>query len=147
MVHPAAEFTHVGAHELRGVDAHRRQRPVPHRHDLPPDEAPPAGAHRPAVGRPLDRVDGAAKTSGAARYAAEHPFADLAHAALVHATIPRGRITGFDTAPAEAVPGVLAVLTHRNVPRMAPPPRVSMLDLPTMGAGTSVNYHHPDAVH
>lgn len=110
-------------------------------------QAPPAGADRPAVGRPLDRVDGAAKTSGAARYAAEHPYPDLAHAALVHATIPRGRITGLTTAAAEAVPGVLAVLTHRNVPPMVAPPRVSMLDLSTMAAGTSVNYLGTDEVH
>jgi hypothetical protein len=44
---------------------------------------------RPAVGRPLDRIDGTAKTSGAARYAAEFPYPELAHAALVHSTVAR----------------------------------------------------------
>ena len=59
----------------------------------------------PAVGTPVDRVDGTAKTSGEARYSAEFPYPDLAHAALVHATVTRGRITGIDTAEAEAVAG------------------------------------------
>ncbi|GAA1255541.1 xanthine dehydrogenase family protein molybdopterin-binding subunit [Pseudonocardia aurantiaca] len=101
----------------------------------------------PAVGRPLDRIDGVAKTSGAARYAAEYPYPGLAHAALVHAEITRGRITGLDTAAAEALDGVLAVLTHRNAPQMAPTPRQSMLNLSSLAPGTSVNYLNTDEVH
>ena len=107
----------------------------------------PAEPDRPAVGRPVDRVDGVAKTSGASRYAAEQPHPDLAHAALVHADVPRGRITGIDTAAAEAVDGVLAVLTHLNTPRLVPPPRVSVLDLSTMAAGTTVEHLDTDEVH
>jgi xanthine dehydrogenase YagR molybdenum-binding subunit len=101
----------------------------------------------PYVGRPLDRVDGTAKTSGAARYAADHRFADLAHAALVHATVPRGRITEIDATAAEAVEGVIAVLTHRNAPRMAPTRRVTPLDLSTMAPGTTVDHLGTDEVH
>ncbi len=101
----------------------------------------------PYVGRPVDRIDGVVKTSGEARYAAEFPYPDLAHAALVHAAVARGRITGFDVAAAQAVPGVLAVITHLNAPKMAPPPAVTMLDLSTMVAGTRVNYLGTDEVH
>jgi xanthine dehydrogenase YagR molybdenum-binding subunit len=108
--------------------------------DLPVDAGP-------AVGRPVDRVDGVAKTSGAAVYSAEYPYPDLAHAAMVHAGIARGRITGVDTAAAEAVEGVLAVLTHRNAPRLTPPPKPSILDLSTLAAGTPVNYLGTDEVH
>ncbi|MFF3513923.1 xanthine dehydrogenase family protein molybdopterin-binding subunit [Streptomyces sp. NPDC002573] len=37
----------------------------------------------------------------------------------MQATIATGRITGVDTSAADAEPGVLAVLTHRNAPRLA----------------------------
>jgi xanthine dehydrogenase YagR molybdenum-binding subunit len=107
----------------------------------------PAADQGPAVGRPLDRVDGQVKTSGAAQYAADLPYPDLAHAALVHADVTRGKITRIDTAQAEAVPGVLAVITHLNAPRMTPPPKVSLLDPSTMTTGTSVNYLNTDEVH
>ncbi|GGK82948.1 carbon-monoxide dehydrogenase large subunit [Planomonospora parontospora subsp. parontospora] len=100
-----------------------------------------------SVGRPLDRVDGTAKTTGAARYAAEHPHPGLAHAALVHAAVTRGRITGIDAAGAEAVPGVLAVITHENAPAMKPPPPVSVLNLSSLASGSSVNYLNTDEVH
>lgn len=71
-----------------------------------------------AVGRPIVRVDGPAKVTGAARYAAEFDVPDLAHAALVQSTVPHGRIRRLDTAAAEAAPGVIAVLDHRNAPRL-----------------------------
>jgi xanthine dehydrogenase YagR molybdenum-binding subunit len=99
------------------------------------------------LGRPLDRVDGHVKTTGAARYSAEQPYAGLVHAALVHATVTRGRITGMDTTEAESVPGVLAVITHRNAPRMKSPPKFSALNLSTLATGTSVNYLNTDEVH
>ncbi|SNS14255.1 xanthine dehydrogenase YagR molybdenum-binding subunit [Geodermatophilus saharensis] len=109
--------------------------------------APPTPSPAQAVGRPLDRVDGPAKTAGLARYTADHHVPDLAHAALVHATVARGRITGLDTADAEAVGGVLAVLTHHNAPRMTPPAPVSALDLSTLAPGTTVDYLNTDRVH
>jgi xanthine dehydrogenase YagR molybdenum-binding subunit len=99
------------------------------------------------VGRPIDRVDGPAKTTGAARYAAEYPYPDLAHAALVHATVSRARITAVDTSAAREVPGVIAVLTHENAPALKPPPAVNPLNLSTLVSGTSVNYLGTDEVH
>jgi xanthine dehydrogenase YagR molybdenum-binding subunit len=99
------------------------------------------------LGEPLDRVDGHVKTTGAAQFSAEYPYPGLAYAALVHATVPRGRITALDTAAARAVPGVLAVITHENAPRMKPPPKPSLLNLATLASGTSVNYLNTDEVH
>jgi xanthine dehydrogenase YagR molybdenum-binding subunit len=52
---------------------------------------------------------------------------------LVLSTIARGRITGVDTAAAERVPGVLAVLTHRNAPRVAVPESVRAGVDPSVG--------------
>jgi CO/xanthine dehydrogenase Mo-binding subunit len=74
------------------------------------------------VGASLDRVDGPAKVTGAARYPADFGYADLAHAVIVQSTIAAGRIRTIGTAAAEAAPGVLAVITHRNAPRLARAP-------------------------
>jgi xanthine dehydrogenase YagR molybdenum-binding subunit len=40
------------------------------------------------------------------------------HAALVGAALPSGRIRGIDPRAARAMPGVIAVLTHENAPRL-----------------------------
>ena len=50
------------------------------------------------------------------------PLEGLVYAALSYSTIARGRIATLDTAEAEAAPGVALVMTHRNAPRMKPPP-------------------------
>lgn len=76
----------------------------------------------PIVGDPLDRVDGRAKISGEARYASENNLRDIAHAALVPATIAYGRIVAIDTTAALKAPGVLAVITHLNAPHLTLPP-------------------------
>jgi xanthine dehydrogenase YagR molybdenum-binding subunit len=76
-----------------------------------------------SVGRPLDRVDGRAKVTGAAQYAAEVRLPDMAYAVLVTSTIARGRIIGVETEPARRVGGVHAVLTHENAPRLREPDR------------------------
>lgn len=101
----------------------------------------------PVVGRPVDRVDGVVKTTGQAQYSADFPVPDLAHAALVHAAVARGRITAIDTADAAAADGVLAVITHENAPRLTSPPKFSVLDLSTLASGTTVNYLNTDQVH
>jgi xanthine dehydrogenase YagR molybdenum-binding subunit len=74
--------------------------------------------HHDVVGEPLDRVDGRVKVTGTARYAAEYPAPGLAHAVLVMSTIAKGRIADIDTRDAERAPGVVAVLTHRNIVRL-----------------------------
>ena len=70
------------------------------------------------VGQPLSRVDGRLKATGGARYTADIPRNAIAHAAIVYSTIANGRVVSIDTAAAENAPGVLAVLTHKNMPRM-----------------------------
>ena len=99
------------------------------------------------VGRAVARVDGPAKTTGQARFAAEHPYPDLAYAALVHSSVARGRIISIDTAQARAVEGVIEVLTHENAPAMNPPGKMSLLDPSSIAISTSVNYLATDEVH
>lgn len=75
-----------------------------------------------AVGQPMDRVDGRAKVTGSGRYSGEVPLPGLAYAVIVGATVPCGRIDGLEVTHAEQAEGVLAVLTHRNLPRIVGKP-------------------------
>jgi len=67
------------------------------------------------VGQPVNRVDGRAKVTGEARYAAEHNVPQLAHGYVVSSAIARGAITSIDARAALALPGVLHVFSHQNV--------------------------------
>ncbi|MFE7113799.1 xanthine dehydrogenase family protein molybdopterin-binding subunit, partial [Streptomyces sp. NPDC057654] len=71
-----------------------------------------------AVGTARTRVEGREKVTGAARYAGEIPFAELAHGWLVLSTVARGRVSAVEAEPVLAMPGVLAVLHHGNAPRV-----------------------------
>jgi xanthine dehydrogenase YagR molybdenum-binding subunit len=71
-----------------------------------------------SVGQPLDRIDGHAKVTGAARYAADAPIAAPLHATIVQSTIACGRIVAIDESATRAVAGVVEVLTYRNAPRV-----------------------------
>jgi len=70
------------------------------------------------LGQDLPRVDALAKVTGQARYAAEHPAADLLYGVVVNSAIARGTITAIDDSRARAVPGVVDVITHQNRPKM-----------------------------
>ena len=71
------------------------------------------------IGAATSRVEGFAKVTGAAKYAAEFNMMGLAYGSVVESTIPRGRIVRIDASAARRVAGVLDVLTHQNRPRMA----------------------------
>jgi xanthine dehydrogenase YagR molybdenum-binding subunit len=73
------------------------------------------------VGRPLSRIDGFAKVTGRARYAADQHVRGVLHGFLVMSTVARGRITALNTADAEAAPEVVAVFTHLNMPQLTVP--------------------------
>lgn len=68
------------------------------------------------VGRSETRADARAKTEGAERYAADFYPEGLLWAGAVRPGIVHGRIRKIDTAAAQALPGVLKVLTARDVP-------------------------------
>jgi xanthine dehydrogenase YagR molybdenum-binding subunit len=71
-----------------------------------------------AVGQPISRVDGRLKVTGGARYTADIPLQAIVHAAMVYSTIANGRVAVIDSTAAEDAPGVLVVLTYKNMPRM-----------------------------
>jgi xanthine dehydrogenase YagR molybdenum-binding subunit len=77
-----------------------------------------------AVGTPVTRVDGPAKVTGAARYSAEITLPNTAYLAIVGATIAAGRVADVDADAARAAEGVLAVLTHDDLPKIAAQPHL-----------------------
>ena len=84
-----------------------------------------------AIGRPVDRVDGPEKVSGAAVYSGEIALPGLTHAVIVGATVPSGRVTAIDAADAADAAGVVAILTHENLPKIVGEPRL----LPSLVGG------------
>src|SRR5438270_8529886 len=75
-----------------------------------------------SVGKPLVRVDGRLKVTGHAHNIGDTVHPDLVHAVALQSTIAKGRIEQIDTRAASAAPGVLAVITHLNAPKLSPSP-------------------------
>lgn len=72
------------------------------------------------LGKETPRVDGVAKVTGKAKYAAEFQVPHVAYGFIVLSTVAKGRITAIDTSEAERTPGVIRVFTHRNTPKLGP---------------------------
>jgi xanthine dehydrogenase YagR molybdenum-binding subunit len=70
------------------------------------------------IGRPINRVDGRAKVTGAAKYAGEYNVPNLAYGCVVSSAISKGRIKKIDASGALRLKGVLQVFTHENTPRL-----------------------------
>lgn len=81
---------------------------------------PPVPTPLANMGQPLRRYDAMEKVMGRARYAADEVVPDPLYAYVLSSGIARGEIASIDTAPAEAMPGVVKVYTHRNAPRRTP---------------------------
>ncbi len=73
------------------------------------------------IGQPVTRIDGKLKVTGRATYAVEHPIENVAYGVAVASTIGNGRIKNIDTAEAEKMPGVLAILHHGNIEKLYHP--------------------------
>ena len=80
------------------------------------------------MGSAVPRIEGRAKVTGQALFASDEPVANPAYAYLVTSTIARGHVRRFSLQAAQAVAGVLDILTWENVGVEADPP-------PPHGAG------------
>lgn len=69
-----------------------------------------------AVGASLPRYDGVAHVTARTRYVDDVRVPDMLWAKALRSPVASARITRLDTAAAEAMPGVHAVITHRDVP-------------------------------
>jgi xanthine dehydrogenase YagR molybdenum-binding subunit len=69
------------------------------------------------IGKGMSRVDGVAKVTGKAKYAAEFQVNNAAYGFIVTSTIAKGAIKSIDTAEAERQAGVIKIYTHLNAPK------------------------------
>lgn len=77
--------------------------------------AVPEGPSPVVLTEPEDRIDGPAKATGRARYAADVSRPGMLHVRFLVSPVPHARIVSVDTAPAAALPGVHAVLAGSDV--------------------------------
>jgi xanthine dehydrogenase YagR molybdenum-binding subunit len=73
------------------------------------------------IGKDITRVDGRLKVTGAAKYGVEYALDDMTWGVGVGSIIGSGRIVRIDSAEAEKMPGVLAVLHHGNTGKLFRP--------------------------
>ena len=92
------------------------------------------------VGRPVDRVDGPLKVTGLAPYAYErHEVApNAAYGFVVGSAIAKGRVTRIDAAAAKAAPGVLAVVTTLETPRLTK----GDMNIASLFGGDVIEHYH-----
>ncbi len=70
------------------------------------------------IGRDTVRVDGPRKVTGLAKYSSDFQFPGMLYAVPVEATIANGKLLTLDTAAAEKMPGVRAVLHRGNIAKI-----------------------------
>jgi xanthine dehydrogenase YagR molybdenum-binding subunit len=73
-----------------------------------------------SIGKPVARLDGPAKVTGAARYAADQYADGQLHAVFVGARIAAGAVQRVDSSQALREPGVVRVLTAADMPAAHP---------------------------
>jgi xanthine dehydrogenase YagR molybdenum-binding subunit len=87
-----------------------------------------AGRPRSLQGPATVRIDGREKVTGTARYGSDFAPGSLAWAYLKTSAIAKGRIVDFEERAARAIPGVLEILTWRDVGARVAPGRMMLLD-------------------
>ena len=69
-----------------------------------------------AISRPFTRPDAVAKVNGTGIYADDIHIEGMLHARALRSPLPHATITNINVQAARALPGVIAVLTHADVP-------------------------------
>ena len=82
--------------------------------------AAPAAPLHTAIGHDAPRIDAVAKVTGEAQFAGDLRLHGMAYGRLLRSPYAHARITGIDTSRAEALPGVIAVMTGRDLPAVDP---------------------------
>ncbi|GAA2404929.1 xanthine dehydrogenase family protein molybdopterin-binding subunit [Catellatospora methionotrophica] len=84
------------------------------------------------VGKGIDRVEGPHKVTGTAPYASDVTLPGMLHAVVVTSTIAAGSIVKIDSSALLTLPGVRAVFTHENFPRLNTPTQVLFGEAPVV---------------
>lgn len=66
------------------------------------------------VGRRQPRLDGVLKAAGHSQFTDDVTLPGMLHGKIVRSSIPRGKILNIDTSRAEKLPGVKAVIIHKD---------------------------------
>ncbi|WP_294310361.1 xanthine dehydrogenase family protein molybdopterin-binding subunit [uncultured Chryseobacterium sp.] len=73
----------------------------------------------PSIGQPHNRLEGALKVTGSAKYAGDYNTDGLLYGYVVNSTITKGKIKNIDTSEVKKLDGVIEILTHENRPSTA----------------------------
>jgi CO/xanthine dehydrogenase Mo-binding subunit len=68
------------------------------------------------IGKRHPKVDGSERVSGRAMYASDIYLPGMLYAKILRSPHPHAKVTNIDTEKAKALPGVKAVLTHKDMP-------------------------------
>ncbi len=79
------------------------------------------------VGQRHPRLDGRQKATGRSEFSDDVYLPGMLHGKIVRSSIPRGRIVNIDTSRAEQLPGVKAVITHKDTGGLMPGPDTVLL--------------------
>ncbi|MBI2319918.1 MAG: molybdopterin-dependent oxidoreductase, partial [Betaproteobacteria bacterium] len=91
------------------------------------------------IGKRVSRKDALEKVTGEAKYVADLQLPGMLHARFLRSPHAHARIADIDTSLAEALPGVKAILTHKNVPKVHPRAKLRyVLDETVHSAGEEV---------
>jgi len=92
------------------------------------------------VGRATDRIDGKFKTTGTAPYAYERHdvVTNQAYGFVVGSAIAKGRVKSFDLSAAKAAPGVIAIVTTLDMPRLGRGP----MNAAFLFGGAEIQHYH-----
>src|SRR5215208_8423393 len=92
------------------------------------------------VGKPTDRIDGPLKTTGRAPYAYERHdvVANQAYGFVLGSAIPKGRVAAMHVDEAKRAPGVLAIVTTLDMPRL----ERGMMNAAYLFGGSVIQHYH-----
>jgi len=68
------------------------------------------------IGKPLPKVDALGKVTGETKYADDLAMPRMLHAKILGCHYPHARIKHIGTARAQALPGVVAIITGADLP-------------------------------
>jgi xanthine dehydrogenase YagR molybdenum-binding subunit len=90
------------------------------------------------VGKPIPRVDGHERVSGKAIYTCDVRLPGMLYGKILRSPHPHARIVNIDTSRAEALDGVVVVMTHKNVPPISYDNGRHLFDEPLLYRGEEV---------
>lgn len=68
------------------------------------------------IGQSKPRIDGVVKATGAGKYCGDLKFPNMLYGKMLTSPYAHAKILNIDTSEAEKIPGVVAVITHKDVP-------------------------------